>query len=134
GSLLRGDLTLQLRMSGGDFISLDSFSTEPSTTAKNNKSLLLSSIIPPPTKATSRVKTLTRKTDLDSSSFWHQVNSKKLTNYWDMEAPEMTPEIRKEIKALQLRAYMAPDQFYKRGDLKDIGSKFQIGKVISGPA
>jgi hypothetical protein len=50
-------------------------------------------------------------------------------DWFDMKVPEMTPEIRQDLKALQLRNIIDPSRFYKKMDRKTIPKFFQIGKV-----
>lgn len=49
--------------------------------------------------------------------------------WFNMKAPELTPEIKNDLKALQLKAYIDPFNFKKKND-KNIREKFfQIGTV-----
>jgi hypothetical protein len=50
-------------------------------------------------------------------------------DWHEMEVPEMTPELGKELRVLQLRGYMDPKRFYKSMDSKK-GTKFQVGTVV----
>ncbi len=50
-------------------------------------------------------------------------------DWHEMEVPEMTPELGKELRVLQLRGYMDPKRFYKSMDSKK-STKFQVGTVV----
>jgi hypothetical protein len=50
-------------------------------------------------------------------------------DWHEMEVPEMTPELGKELRVLQLRGYMDPKRFYKSMDSKK-SAKFQVGTVV----
>jgi hypothetical protein len=54
--------------------------------------------------------------------------------WFNMETPEVTPEVERDLRMIRLRAYMNPKQFYKRDDFagKKLPEHFQIGTVIAG--
>lgn len=54
--------------------------------------------------------------------------------WFNMETPEVTPEIERDLRMIRLRAYMNPNKFYKRDDFasKKLPEHFQIGTVIAG--
>ncbi len=55
-------------------------------------------------------------------------------NWFDMPAPVITPDLERDLKALELRKYTDPTRFYKKDDFA--GDKrpkfFQIGTIIKG--
>mmetsp|Transcript_5944 Transcript_5944/g.762 ORF Transcript_5944/g.762 Transcript_5944/m.762 type:complete len:86 (+) Transcript_5944:187-444(+) len=53
-------------------------------------------------------------------------------NWFHMKAPNLTPELESEIKAIQLRRHINPKNFYRRNDFKEIPKFFQIGTFVSG--
>lgn len=57
----------------------------------------------------------------------------KGSQWFNMPAPEMTPEIRHDLQVIQMRSVLDPKHFYKKNDLKVLPKYFQIGKVIDSP-
>eukprot|EP00511_Aplanochytrium_stocchinoi_P001647 CAMPEP_0204825538 /NCGR_PEP_ID=MMETSP1346-20131115/3400_1 /ASSEMBLY_ACC=CAM_ASM_000771 /TAXON_ID=215587 /ORGANISM="Aplanochytrium stocchinoi, Strain GSBS06" /LENGTH=471 /DNA_ID=CAMNT_0051953201 /DNA_START=137 /DNA_END=1552 /DNA_ORIENTATION=- len=55
-------------------------------------------------------------------------------DWFEMKTPQMTQELKDDLRALQLRHYMDPKRFYKANDSKTIPKTFQIGTVIAGAA
>jgi hypothetical protein len=51
-----------------------------------------------------------------------------LRDWHEMVVPELTPELAKELRVLQLRGYMDPKRFYKAMD--NTSTKFQVGTVV----
>nr|XP_033327949.1 deoxynucleotidyltransferase terminal-interacting protein 2 [Megalopta genalis] len=54
-------------------------------------------------------------------------------DWFNMRAPEMTPEVRHDLQVLQMRSVLDPKHFYKKNDMKVLPKYFQIGKVIDSP-
>lgn len=50
-----------------------------------------------------------------------------------MKSPEITPEIRNDLKYLEIRKYTSKKHFYKSSGIKGIPSQFQVGTIIEGP-
>ncbi|XP_053464311.1 deoxynucleotidyltransferase terminal-interacting protein 2-like [Nycticebus coucang] len=51
-----------------------------------------------------------------------------------MKAPELTDELKNDLKALKMRASMDPKRFYKKNDRDVFPKYFQIGTIIDNPA
>ncbi|XP_061995307.1 rRNA-processing protein fcf2-like [Rosa rugosa] len=51
------------------------------------------------------------------------------SNWFDMPAPTMTPELQKDLQLLKLRSVMDPKRHYKKGDLQT-SKYFQVGTVV----
>lgn len=49
--------------------------------------------------------------------------------WFNMKAPEMTPELKNELKALQLKSYIDPFNFKKKNDKTKQEKFFQIGTI-----
>ncbi|MCQ2820840.1 MAG: Fcf2 domain-containing protein [archaeon] len=49
--------------------------------------------------------------------------------WFNMKAPNMTPELKNELKALQLRSYIDPFNFKKKNDKDKLEKYFQIGTI-----
>ncbi|XP_078045038.1 uncharacterized protein LOC144474234 [Augochlora pura] len=54
-------------------------------------------------------------------------------HWFNMRAPEMTPEVKHDLQVLQMRSVLDPKHFYKKNDLKVLPKYFQIGKVVDSP-
>ncbi|KAL5483725.1 hypothetical protein EMCRGX_G020133 [Ephydatia muelleri] len=52
--------------------------------------------------------------------------------WFDMAAPELTAELKNDLRALQLRNAIDPKQHYKAND--ELPKYFQVGRVVAGPA
>lgn len=50
-------------------------------------------------------------------------------NWFNLPAPEMTPELKQDLKAIQLRSVIDPSRFYKKLDRKKLPKYFQIGTI-----
>lgn len=44
-----------------------------------------------------------------------------------MKAPELTEELKNDLKALQMRSAMDPKRFYKKNDREGFPKYFQVG-------
>lgn len=51
--------------------------------------------------------------------------------WFDMPAPERTPELEKDLQLLAMRAALDPKQHYRKGEQLGKGKYFQLGTVIS---
>lgn len=56
--------------------------------------------------------------------------------WFDMPAPVMTPELKKDLQLLKLRDVMDPKRHYKKGDFKSkaLPKYFQVGTVVETAA
>jgi len=50
--------------------------------------------------------------------------------WFNMKAPEMTPELKEDLKALQLKSVIDPSRFYKKSDAKKLPKFFQVGRMV----
>uniref|UniRef100_A0A6I8RNX7 Fcf2 pre-rRNA processing C-terminal domain-containing protein n=2 Tax=Xenopus tropicalis TaxID=8364 RepID=A0A6I8RNX7_XENTR len=53
--------------------------------------------------------------------------------WFDMKAPEMTEDLKNDLKALKMRAAMDPKRFYKKNDRDGFPKYFQVGTVVDTP-
>jgi hypothetical protein len=49
--------------------------------------------------------------------------------WFNMKAPEITPEIKDDLRAIQLKRYIDPTQFFKKNDKDKEEKFFQIGTI-----
>ncbi|CAL7947870.1 unnamed protein product [Xylocopa violacea] len=57
----------------------------------------------------------------------------KGSDWFNMRAPELTPEVKHDLEVLQMRSVLDPKRFYKKNDLKTLPKFFQVGKVMDSP-
>ncbi|XP_075792676.1 deoxynucleotidyltransferase terminal-interacting protein 2 [Pelodiscus sinensis] len=53
--------------------------------------------------------------------------------WFGMKAPEMTNELKNDLKALKMRASIDPKHFYKKNDRDGLPKYFQVGTVVDSP-
>jgi hypothetical protein len=56
------------------------------------------------------------------------------SGWYEMQAPEMTAELKNDLKLLRMRGALDPSQHYKASDWKKLPRYFEVGKMVSGPA
>ena len=49
--------------------------------------------------------------------------------WFNMTAPEMTPELKEDLKAMQVKQYTDPNKYYKKNNKKKLAKFFQIGTI-----
>ncbi|XP_019523124.1 PREDICTED: deoxynucleotidyltransferase terminal-interacting protein 2 isoform X1 [Hipposideros armiger] len=54
--------------------------------------------------------------------------------WFGMKAPELTDELKNDLKVLKMRAGMDPKRFYKKNDRDGFPKYFQIGTIVDNPA
>ncbi|KAH0500824.1 Deoxynucleotidyltransferase terminal-interacting protein 2 [Microtus ochrogaster] len=54
--------------------------------------------------------------------------------WFGMKAPELTDELKNDLKALKMRASMDPKRFYKKNDRDGFPKYFQVGTIADNPA
>ncbi|CAG8567649.1 5871_t:CDS:2 [Paraglomus occultum] len=59
---------------------------------------------------------------------------KEQSGWFDIPKAEITPEIKRHLQLLKLRDVLDPKRFYKKDELKELPTHFQIGTIIDGPA
>ncbi|KAH0618394.1 hypothetical protein JD844_017539 [Phrynosoma platyrhinos] len=53
--------------------------------------------------------------------------------WFGMKAPEITDELKNDLKALKMRAAIDPKRFYKKNDREGFPKYFQVGTVVDSP-
>lgn len=56
------------------------------------------------------------------------------SSWFNMPAPEMTPELQRDLNIIRMRGVLDPKRHYKKNNSKKLPKYFQIGTVMSGPA
>ncbi|XP_028616333.1 deoxynucleotidyltransferase terminal-interacting protein 2 [Grammomys surdaster] len=54
--------------------------------------------------------------------------------WFGMKAPELTDELKNDLRALKMRASMDPKRFYKKNDRDGFPKYFQVGTIVDNPA
>lgn len=54
-------------------------------------------------------------------------------NWFNMPAPEITPEIKNSLEIIKMRSALDPKRFYKKNDMQALPKYFQMGKVVDTP-
>nr|XP_020494611.1 deoxynucleotidyltransferase terminal-interacting protein 2 [Labrus bergylta] len=65
----------------------------------------------------------------------HRVEREKSTgdSWFNMKAPEITPELKGDLNVLKMRGSMDPKRFYKKNDRDGFPKYFQVGTVVDNP-
>lgn len=66
------------------------------------------------------------------SSVATQKAKETAVKWHDIAKAELTPEVKAELTALRLKAFMDPKKFYKSSDLKKTPERFHFGVVVDG--
>ena len=53
--------------------------------------------------------------------------------WFNLPATELTEEVKRDLKVIQMRSALDPKHFYKRNDMQGLPKYFQIGKVMDSP-
>ncbi|XP_056319870.1 deoxynucleotidyltransferase terminal-interacting protein 2 isoform X2 [Danio aesculapii] len=134
------DTGLKLKELGGLYVSFDG--NKPKTLSRVLKAqkdvdgqdelLKKSVIVPgfekkdavPPCKESKHAAKLKRKAEREKTTG---------DGWFNMRAPELTEELKNDLKALKMRAAMDPKRFYKKNDREGFPKYFQIGTVVDSP-
>ena len=55
------------------------------------------------------------------------------SDWYDLPAPQITDEVKRDLRLLRLRGVMDPKRFYKSADQTKFPKYFQFGTVVEGP-
>ncbi|XP_053306130.1 deoxynucleotidyltransferase terminal-interacting protein 2 [Spea bombifrons] len=135
------DTGLKMKDLGGLYINFDASKPNPGPSVlqkmkqghKKNDELLKNSVITPDFE----------KKDCVPSNRMHSRKLKELRRqdrekttgqgWFDMKAPELTDELKNDLKALKMRSAMDPKRFYKKNDRDGFPKYFQVGTVVDNP-
>ncbi|XP_041704914.1 deoxynucleotidyltransferase terminal-interacting protein 2 [Coregonus clupeaformis] len=133
----RIDPGLKVKELGGLYINFDgSKSKTVSNSLKEQKSqdeLMKKSVIGPefekrdavpPYRESKQAAKLKRKEERDKTTG---------AGWFNMRAPEMTEELKGDLKALKMRGAMDPKRFYKKNDRDGFPKYFQVATVVDSP-
>ncbi|XP_042675839.1 LOW QUALITY PROTEIN: deoxynucleotidyltransferase terminal-interacting protein 2 [Centrocercus urophasianus] len=133
------DPGLNIRKLGGLYISFDGKKQKPSTSVikqlkeKKKDQLLQKSIITPDFERKECVPPL--RESLQQLKKQRRAEREKTTGdgWFGMKAPEITSELKNDLKVLKMRAALDPKHFYKKNDRDGLPKYFQVGTVLDSP-
>ncbi|XP_038209160.1 deoxynucleotidyltransferase terminal-interacting protein 2-like [Zerene cesonia] len=53
--------------------------------------------------------------------------------WFNMPAPEITPELKNDLRLLKMRSALDPKRFYKKNDMEVLPKYFQVGRIMDSP-
>ncbi|XP_048395219.2 deoxynucleotidyltransferase terminal-interacting protein 2 [Stegostoma tigrinum] len=134
------DPGLNLTELGGLYISFDPDKQGPNSKAfkklkeqKESDELLANTILTPEFEKLDRVPPL-------KESIRHLKKKRRKERaqtagdgWYNMKAPDLTDELKNDLKALKMRAAINPKRFYKKNDREGFPKYFQVGTVLDNP-
>ncbi|NXC69134.1 TDIF2 protein, partial [Anhinga anhinga] len=133
------DPGLNIKKLGGLYISFDAkkqklgSSVIKPLTEKKKDQLLQKSIITPDFEKKECVPPL--RESLHQLKKQRRAEREKTTGdgWFGMKAPEITSELKNDLKVLKMRASLDPKHFYKKNDRDGLPKYFQVGTVVDSP-
>uniref|UniRef100_UPI00398F8073 deoxynucleotidyltransferase terminal-interacting protein 2 isoform X2 n=1 Tax=Pristiophorus japonicus TaxID=55135 RepID=UPI00398F8073 len=135
------DPGLNLKELGGLYISFDADKQGPDSKAfkklkekkKKDDELLANSILTPEFEKQECVPPL--KESVRQLKKKRREERAKTTGdgWYNMKAPDLTDELKNDLRALKMRAAINPKRFYKKNDRDGFPKYFQVGKVLDNP-
>ncbi|XP_052460621.1 deoxynucleotidyltransferase terminal-interacting protein 2 [Carassius gibelio] len=135
------DTGLKMKELGGLYISFDG-NNKPKSLSKSSKSqkdlndpdeLLKKSVIVPDFEKKDAVPPYSESRH--AAKLKRKAEREKTTGdgWFNMRAPELTEELKNDLKALKMRSAMDPKRFYKKNDREGFPKYFQVGTVVDNP-
>uniref|UniRef100_A0A671Q8V3 Deoxynucleotidyltransferase terminal-interacting protein 2-like n=2 Tax=Sinocyclocheilus anshuiensis TaxID=1608454 RepID=A0A671Q8V3_9TELE len=134
------DTGLKMKELGGLYISFDgnkpkslSNSSKSQKDLNNQDELLKKSVIVPEFEKKDAVPPYSESKH--AAKLKRKVEREKTTGdgWFNMRAPELTEELKNDLKALKMRSAMDPKRFYKKNDREGFPKYFQVGTVVDNP-
>ncbi|XP_077189046.1 deoxynucleotidyltransferase terminal-interacting protein 2 [Paroedura picta] len=133
------DPGLNLKDLGGLYINLDAGKQKPGSHGivplkeKKKDELLQNSTITPDFEKRECVPPL-RESVYQLKKQRRAERAKTTGDGWfGMKAPEITDELKNDLRALKMRAAIDPKRFYKKNDREGLPKYFQVGTVVDSP-
>ncbi|KAM8924731.1 deoxynucleotidyltransferase terminal-interacting protein 2 [Pelodytes ibericus] len=135
------DTGLKLKDLGGLYISFDaskpnqaqSLLQKMKRAPKKTDELLKNSVITPDFEKKECVPSDREKVKLLKKQRKEEKHKTSGRGWFDMKAPELTDELKNDLKALKMRSAMDPKRFYKKNDREGFPKYFQVGTVVDSP-
>ncbi|NXA12999.1 TDIF2 protein, partial [Sapayoa aenigma] len=133
------DPGLNIKKLGGLYISFDAKKQKPGSTVieqlkeKKKDQLLQKSVITPDFEKKECVPPL--RESLRQLKKQRRAEREKTAGdgWFGMKAPEITSELRNDLRVLKMRASLDPKHFYKKNDRDGLPKYFQVGTVVDSP-
>ncbi|NWY56151.1 TDIF2 protein, partial [Chionis minor] len=133
------DPGLNIKKLGGLYISFDAKTQKPTSSVikqpkeKKKDLLLQKSIITPDFEKKECVPPF--RESLHQLKKQRRAERAKTTGdgWFGMKAPEITSELKNDLKVLKMRASLDPKHFYKKNDRDGLPKYFQVGTVVDSP-
>ncbi|NWQ69935.1 TDIF2 protein, partial [Neopipo cinnamomea] len=133
------DPGLNIKKLGGLYISFDAKKQKPRSSVienlkeKKKDQLLQKSVITPDFEKKECVPPF--RESLHQLKKQRRAEREKTTGdgWFGMKAPEITSELKNDLKVLKMRASLDPKHFYKKNDRDGLPKYFQIGTVVDSP-
>ncbi|NXH73730.1 TDIF2 protein, partial [Hydrobates tethys] len=133
------DPGLNIKKLGGLYISFDAKKQKPRSTVikqlkeKKKDQFLQKSIITPDFEKRECVPPF--RESLHQLKKQRRVKREKTTGdgWFGLKAPEITSELKNDLKVLKMRASLDPKHFYKKNDRDGLPKYFQVGTVVDSP-
>ncbi|NXM47518.1 TDIF2 protein, partial [Gymnorhina tibicen] len=133
------DPGLNIKKLGGLYISFDAKNQKPRPSVieklkeKKKDQLLQKSVITPDFEKKECVPPY--RESLRQLKKQRRAEREKTTGdgWFGMKAPEITSELKNDLKVLKMRASLDPKHFYKKNDRDGLPKYFQVGTVVDSP-
>ncbi|NXY60492.1 TDIF2 protein, partial [Callaeas wilsoni] len=133
------DPGLNIKKLGGLYISFDAKNQKPRSSVieslkeKKKDQLLQKSVITPDFERKECVPPY--RESLHQLKKQRRAEREKTTGdgWFGMKAPEITSELKNDLKVLKMRASLDPKHFYKKNDRDGLPKYFQVGTVVDSP-
>ncbi|XP_014739869.1 PREDICTED: deoxynucleotidyltransferase terminal-interacting protein 2 [Sturnus vulgaris] len=132
------DPGLNIKKLGGLYISFDAKNQKPRSSVieplkKKKDQLLQKSVITPDFERKECVPPY--RESLRQLKKQRRAEREKTTGdgWFGMKAPEITSELKNDLKVLKMRASLDPKHFYKKNDRDGLPKYFQVGTVVDSP-
>ncbi|NXO87148.1 TDIF2 protein, partial [Sitta europaea] len=132
------DPGLNVKKLGGLYISFDAKNQKPRSSVidplkKKKDQLLQKSVITPDFERKECVPPY--RESLHQLKKQRRAEREKTTGdgWFGMKAPEITSELKNDLKVLKMRASLDPKHFYKKNDRDGLPKYFQVGTVVDSP-
>ncbi|XP_078264388.1 deoxynucleotidyltransferase terminal-interacting protein 2 isoform X2 [Rhinoraja longicauda] len=134
------DTGLNLKELGGLYITFNAGKQGANSKAvkkikdQNKDELLKNSILTPEFEKQYRVPTLKVSERQMKKKRKRECAKTAGDSWYNMKAPDLTDEVKNDLRVLKMRAAIDPKRFYKKNDREGFPKYFQVGKIIENPA
>ncbi|XP_078496550.1 deoxynucleotidyltransferase terminal-interacting protein 2 [Lissotriton helveticus] len=130
------DTGLSIKDLGGLYISFDGLKQTPKSSSlkvkekKHNQEVLKRSIITPDFEKKECVPPYSESIQQLKKKRREERAKTTGDGWFGMKAPELTDELKNDLKALKMRSAIDPKRFYKKNDREGFPKYFQVGTVV----